>query len=52
MEIESVCVCENVRGVCIKVKVCFSVNMTGVCFKGRLRVCLYESERSVICGIQ
>ena len=28
------------------------VNMRGVCFKGRLRVCLYESERSVICGIQ
>ena len=23
-----------------------------MCFKGRLRVCLYESERSVICGIQ
>jgi len=29
-----------------------SVQSEEMCFKGRLRVCLYESERSVICGIQ
>ena len=46
----SVFECECERSVQSEESEC--VNMRGVCFKGRLRVCLYESERSVICGIQ